>query len=380
MENSNQYDGLLIMYLTDELASEERVFVENWINSSEQNKTYFEEVRNVWKLVAEKQVIGQVLEQINTDEKWDRFQQRVIANETKVVTFSHEEERVHKPIVYKLLIAVSVAASVFLVIGFGWKFFFGKGQEVPVAVKTEKASGHIVSVTRHEVNTTGKEKRIQLQDGSLIILENNSEVFFQEPFSDKRDITLAGKAYFKVAKDKTKPFTVLSGEISTTAIGTEFTVISYKTSHRITVQLFEGKVVVKAADKANGKLKHDVYLLPGEEFVYDNQSTGQVRKIKRKNGASEQIIEDEKSRDNLSIPENTESPYFMFNNQRLSRVIDDLAALYNVKIIYNKKDLQNIYFTGKYEKSESLEVILNRIGTLNKLTISKNNDVFIISK
>jgi hypothetical protein len=41
----------------------------------------------------------------------------------------------------------------------------------------------------------------------------------------------------------------------------------------------EGKVVVKAANKAVSTMKKEVYLLPGQEFVYDGH-TGKVTSFK----------------------------------------------------------------------------------------------------
>jgi len=280
--------------------------------------------------------------------------------------------------------SIAVAASLILVIGLGILLFTNnKPKKQSIAVKNDKRTdSSTLSFVRREVNTTGKEKRIQLVDGSLIVLANKSEVIYRQPFVHRRDITLIGKAWFKVAKDKLRPFTVSSGDISTTALGTQFTVTAFKNADQITVQLYEGKVVVKAMNKGNKRLKNNVYLLlPGQEFVYGNQTVSKVKTFRlNKNTAPEQIMDEELSRDNPFIPEDTKSSYFMFNNQSLAQVLDDLAALYQAKIFYDKKDLQNIYFTGKYNRLDSLEPILKRIGTLNNLTITEKDNAFIISK
>jgi transmembrane sensor len=70
----------------------------------------------------------------------------------------------------------------------------------------------------------------------------------------------------------------------------------------------------------------------------------------------------------------------MFNNQSLSEVFDALAAMYDVRIVYSKEDIKNMYFIGTYEKSDSIERILNEIALLNKLQISKLDNGFKIER
>jgi hypothetical protein len=270
----------------------------------------------------------------------------------------------------------AVAASVLLVIGFSWILFVNNKPETSIARNTGKKMDSVAFVIHHEVNTTGKDKNISLPDGSFIVLAANSELTYRTPFIDKRDITLMGKAHFKVAKDKTKPFTVFSKEITTTALGTEFTVTAFEKTGKITVRLYEGKVVIKPADKTNKWMKNDIFLLPGQEFIYGNPII--VRAFKNENVSKEMM--DNETRDNPNMPQDNQGSWYMFNNQPLERVLNDLSAFYNVKIIYHKKDVENVYFTGKYDKSEPLETILKRIGILNNLTITKKDTAFIITK
>lgn len=275
---------------------------------------------------------------------------------------------------------VAIAASIILVVGLAWKFFTNHKNLPSTAVSTKKKPDSLQYMVRHEVNTTGAEKRIQLPDGSLIVLANESEITYQEPFAGSRNIALIGKAYFKVTHDATKPFVVTSGDLTTTDLGTEFTVTAFRNSHQIIVRLYEGRVVVKALDKANKRMRRDIYLVPGQEFVYSTQTSAKVNWFKRLKAGPEQILKVEGTSDNPLLPKQVDAPWFMFNNQSLENVLTDLSALYDVEIVYDKKDIQNIYFTGKYNKSESLTNILKRIATLNNLTITKKDSAYIISR
>jgi transmembrane sensor len=276
-----------------------------------------------------------------------------------------------------------VAASVLLVIGLGWLLLVNNKPETAVSRNTMKGPDSLTFTVRHEVNTSGKEKRIQLTDGSLIILADKSEVTYRQPFINTRNITLVGKAYFSVAKDKTMPFTVTSGGISTTALGTAFTVTAFKFANEIIVRLHKGKVVVKTLGISNRSIKDVVYLLPGQELMFGGKTKkATVKKFAAsENGVTAQkILAEEVQHDNPAIPQNQEGSWYMFNNQTLDRVLNDLAGLYGVEISYNRSDIQNIYFTCKYKNSEPVEAILERIGRIHQLTVSKKDAVFYIHK
>lgn len=276
----------------------------------------------------------------------------------------------------KLFRFIAVAASVILVV-VSVALWREKSENQGIAKKNE--SNYLLLREHHELNSTGQDKKIQLSDGSLVILANNSELVYNEPFRNTRTIHLTGKAYFKVFKDKTRPFAVISGKISTTALGTEFTVTAFKNDSNVVVRLYEGKVVVRPVNKIDSKMKKEVYLLPGEEFVYGSDGVAKNKGYK-KGALPIQMLNEEKFLDDPSLPENEKGSWYMFNDQPLASVIDQLAALYNVRIFYKEKDIQKIYFTGKYERTESLDVILNRIAVINDLKVIKKDSAYLISK
>lgn len=103
-------------------------------------------------------------------------------------------------------------------------------------------------VIRHaradQATSTAEIRRVVLTDGSVITLGPDSMVaiHFSE---DRREITLLdGMAFFEVARNPARPFSVLSGSVSTTAIGTAFDVCSDGGS--ISVSVDQGVVEVRA--------------------------------------------------------------------------------------------------------------------------------------
>lgn len=390
MENNNPIDELLIEYLVSDVTAEEKVIVENWINASEENQRYFQSLKKAWQLSGEEKALNYVLDELNVDDKWNQIKRAIDGKKATIVSVTEqikdegediEQYQSNRSRLPRLFVRVAIAASVLLVFGLGWMIFSNNRKETLVADRSEKKKDSLAFAVRHEVNTTGKERRIQLSDGSLVVLGINGEVTYREPFTDRRDITLIGKAFFKVAKDKTRPFTVFSGDISTTALGTQFTVTTFKKNNQIIIRLYEGKVVVKAVDKSNKKLKNDVYLLPGQAFLYGGETIAKVKDFNvNATHAPEQIMKQELPIDNPSLPQNTEGSWYQFNNQSLGEVFAQLEEMYGVQIVYEKKDIQNIYFTAKFNVVDSLEDILKEIAILHGLTITKKDNRFIISK
>ena len=389
MGNIKYFDELIVLYLSKNLDREEEAFILDWINSSEQNEQYFEEIRTIWNLLS----IHDAATDINVDCEWDQFKQVISTKEKELsgneVPGSDDEiteqvERNRKAKISKLFISAAVAASIIVVIALGWRVANINdatiGNSLAVKVNSEKYSP--ASFVQSQYNTTDKVKQLVLQDGSGVRLYRKSRISFFKPFiNNNRNITLVGKATFRVAKDKAKPFTVFSGDISTTALGTQFTVTAFEKDQNIIVRLYEGKVLVKSGNNAKRKLKN-FYLLPGQELVYDNKNlTAKVRTFRKENNP---VMKKNKREpipiDNPSVPELGKGSWYMFNNQPLEQVFNQLESMFNVDIVYTRKDISQIYFIGTFNITESLDSILKQISVVNNFKVTKKNSKFIITR
>jgi transmembrane sensor len=113
------------------------------------------------------------------------------------------------------------------------------------------ASGWIALTVRERpdfaVNTTvGETRTLPLPDGSIVAISGDT-VLTANFGSLSRDVRLEqGEAFFHVAKDTARPFTVRAGHTAVTAIGTAFNV--RKAGDRIVVAVSEGSVRVATPD------------------------------------------------------------------------------------------------------------------------------------
>ena len=104
------------------------------------------------------------------------------------------------------------------------------------------------------VQTTrpAEQRTITLSDGTMIDLNGASTIRYAETFdSDERVVTIDGEAFFRVAKDAKRPFTVNALGTKTTVLGTEFNVSAFAEDSSVIVSLTEGSVQIEALNETH---------------------------------------------------------------------------------------------------------------------------------
>jgi ferric-dicitrate binding protein FerR (iron transport regulator) len=110
------------------------------------------------------------------------------------------------------------------------------------------------------ITPPGVKSNMTLQDGSKVILNSGSSLRYIKNFEeDQRVLELVGEAFFEVAKDSKRPFTVRTGQITTTALGTSFNIKAYQ-NEKMDISLLTGLVEVGIEMEQIEK----VNLVPGE--------------------------------------------------------------------------------------------------------------------
>jgi transmembrane sensor len=272
------------------------------------------------------------------------------------------------------------AAAIVLLACSGW--FLVKILNHPVrdalpGMAGEQETAAIIWITK---NNAGKGKiPMVLPDSSRVILYPGSYIQYRSDFGqyNKREIRINGEAFFVAARNKQKPFIVYCDRVSTTALGTSFKVIADSVRERIQVQLFTGKVLVSLNGWENKSVTSqkslgNYYLSPGQELIFDKLNGRiSVRGIKISHTGSAQSF----GYKTMGL-----SNWYMFNNQNLGVVFDQLSAIYNVGIQYSEEETNHIYFIGKLDRTDSLDKILRDIAFLNHLSVTTRNGMYIIGK
>ncbi|WP_281547059.1 FecR domain-containing protein [Pseudoalteromonas sp. PAR1] len=101
-------------------------------------------------------------------------------------------------------------------------------------------------VTQVYSTKIGENSEFSLNDGSVVTLNTNTRISVQFSKSQRNVFLEEGQAFFNVAKDSSRPFTVSTDLGEVRAVGTAFGV--YKRSEGVEVIVEEGTVAVKTSD------------------------------------------------------------------------------------------------------------------------------------
>ncbi|HET6525679.1 FecR family protein [Sphingopyxis sp.] len=145
---------------------------------------------------------------------------------------------------------LALAASLLLVFAVGWSAYFNAfpGFDTTQAQQFRTGVGQTTTVT--------------LPEGSVVTLDAETEMRLRETPRERRVDLIAGRAFFRVAHDPSRPFTVNAGGKSVRAIGTAFEV-SFEHGNMV-VTLAEGKVRVEETGSGSGS---GTDMAPGGQLV-----------------------------------------------------------------------------------------------------------------
>jgi len=226
MEPDNPYYTLLAKYLADELDPAERTQVEHWLASDERNRLLFEELKQIWQSESEENwdVIGARQNVWSTISRMEGAARS--APDRKPVPMLSRRRTFNSRILGALVVICIVSVSL----------LFSQKDE------TEQ------SVWKSVAAENGQVLRVQLTDGSRVVLNAGSTLRYPESFVGltKRTVFLEGEGYFAVSKNDRVPFEVHAGGAITRVLGTEFIVSNYLEERGVTVAVREGLVELRS--------------------------------------------------------------------------------------------------------------------------------------
>ncbi|WP_353719893.1 FecR domain-containing protein [Dyadobacter sp. 676] len=247
------------------------------------------------------------------------------------------------------LTRVAVAASIVIAL-VGGSFWFLKTSSVRRGSYAEKVGG-MPRGMKEWANRGGSPETFTLPDSSKVTLSPGSRISFPKNYGlANRPTWLSGHAVFDVSRNPRKPFLVYSGEVVTKVLGTKFEVSAFDHDRDVTVSVISGQVSVyerKAASKPTAATHSGVLLAPNQQVVFVRR-TGQFNKALVSNPSV--------------IASGTAS--FIYDEQRVAQVLDDIARAYGVEIVYSREILEHCYLTADLAREtlqEKLDIICRSI-------------------
>jgi transmembrane sensor len=215
-----------------------------------------------------------------------------------------------------------VAAGFATCLGVG--IWLAAGQGLPVR---ERASLSAEAVREETIYRTevGEQSTIELADGSQIVLNTASAVRVAYSGSARRVTLDHGQAFFTVAKEAGRPFTVEADGRVVTAFGTAFDVRIQKET--VQIALLEGKVSV--SPRANAQ-QGTVMLKPNDMLIADKNA---LEVVKLANPASFTAW-----REGLLI----------FQNDELQSAVEEMNRYSATRIVLNDEAVAHHRISGTF--------------------------------
>lgn len=212
--------------------------------------------------------------------------------------------------------------------------------------------------TINQMTAKSEIKNILLPDGSQVILNANSSISYSVDFKQNRKLKLIGEAFFKVVENPKSPFVVETSQFKTKVLGTSFNVKAYPNTIN-TVSVVTGKVEVNSKEN-----------LAWKSILIKNQW------ISIKKQEAPQLSNDD-AKDFNAWTKNI----LIFQNSSLRETAITLENQFDVTILFEKRELEELRITGKF-KEENLNNILNSIALVKQLEIQflTKNKIYVRKK
>jgi len=294
---------LIIKYLGNDCSSIEKDEVETWIRASEDNRKLYHSLKKQWE--AAEQVPESL--QLDFENAWQNIQSKTGIKDGKSY------------ILRPAKLVLKIAAVLVVMAGIG------------AAIYTMVSSKHLIKA---ETSQTTNKKEVNLADGTVVFLNRNSSLTFPDKFSETREVTLKGEAFFNVFHDSSHPFVVHANGTTIKVLGTSFN-IKARDSEQVVVSVLSGKVAFQAENNPTKM----VQLEKGELGSFDTQIQQMTK----------QLITDE----NFLA---WETGILSFNNKPIAEAAKVISEYYSRNIEVDP-GLQNRTITVTFDNKSLNEVL-----------------------
>lgn len=212
----------------------------------------------------------------------------------------------------------------------------------------------------------GEQKEIVLPDSSVVTLNCFSSLKVPKDFNRRyRQIKLEGEAYFKVSKNKSKPFVVYSGKNYTRVLGTQFNVKNYANSNTVSITVSEGKVEVGKTKSITGGIAEVLSELSKNEQLVINKLTGNTT-FNELSSTKAAISWREGKLCFIRIP--------------LIEITNTLERMYGKHFEYRNEEIKKMTFSANIYKGTNFNDVLEIFNLTGKIVLKNSNDIIYVEE
>ena len=204
----------------------------------------------------------------------------------------------------------------------------------------------------------GGEFCLTLSDGTRVWLNSETSIQYPVAFGAKeRRVFVQGEAYFEVAKDAKKPFTVQFMSSSVTVLGTSFNIRAYPEEKRSQTTLAEGSVRIYSPGSS-------MLLKPGEQAEVSALSGEMVKQeVEVKNFTS------------------WKDGRFVFEQQPLEDIMRTLERWYDIRVIFKDEGAKRISLSENMKRYGDFSQVMKMLQMTGDVRFELHgNDVYITTE
>lgn len=204
----------------------------------------------------------------------------------------------------------------------------------------------------------GGEFCLTLSDGTKVWLNSETSIQYPVAFGAKeRRVFVQGEAYFEVAKDVKKPFTVQFMSSSVTVLGTSFNIRAYPEEKQSQTTLAEGSVRIYSPGSS-------MLLKPGEQAEVNVLSGEMVKKeVEVKSFTS------------------WKDGRFVFEQQPLEDIMRTLERWYDIRVIFRDEGAKRISLSGNLKRYGDFSQVMKMLQMTGDVRFELyGNDVYITTE
>jgi len=332
MKPSNISPALLEKYLNNQCTDSEKELVEAWYASLRGTTDY----------------IGSL-----TEHKRQILQDETFLNIKDAIDAS--EETVQRKFPFSWL--AGVAASITILLGIFFMYHQSSDKQNSISKQiAEKAPEDIF----HFINNEPRIVRHQLPDSSVVWMHSEAAITYPKKFDrNKRLVTFTGEGFFDIKKDKSRPFSIQSGEMVVRVLGTSFNVNAQTTKKIFRISVVTGSVEVTAPDKE--QKEQVVILKPRQEALFETQSgrlTSSAVPLQNKREIYESVT-------------------ILFDNTPLNQVVSQLEKRFNIHISLSNPKISSCRVSADFEQ-QPLPLIMEMLCTALDATYTISGNTIMI--
>ena len=204
----------------------------------------------------------------------------------------------------------------------------------------------------------GGEFCLTLSDGTRVWLNSETSIQYPVAFGAKeRRVFVQGEAYFEVAKDANKPFTVQFMSSSVTVLGTSFNIRAYPEEKQSQATLAEGSVRIYSPGSS-------MLLKPGEQAEVSALSGEMVKKeVEVKTFTS------------------WKDGRFVFEQEPLENIMRTLERWYDIRVIFKDEGTKRISLSGNMKRYGDFSQVMKMLQMTGDVRFELHgNDVYITTE